>query len=381
MLFSTQYQMVKEALNGSSAMMATFMMVWMWYVLTAPGEHGPRHYMKAGALFGLAYLTHYGCGLLLPAMLIYVLFASASRKKLSAVLFLLAAVLVASPWLLRNALLVHNPFFTIDMYDIFMNTGYYPGFQVHRSFDSVPSPLGFAITHIPQLAVKAIDGLIELYKQWPTLIGLYVVPFFVLSLFVKPRDRSVLAARRLLVACAVIWTIGVSLGDQLPSHLLGLVPIMTVFAAGYMLHLINRAVTAPGRRAVLLVAIVLGAALPTGSALIRSATPVATGVPAQFVDMDAYIAKDAKLVSDCPWAVAWYGRRTAVWLPLTPRQLTQIDGKLGRVDAVFISRYAPQFATVNPVALARLLTQPGAAGGFHVARTYEGGDVLLVRGK
>lgn len=380
-LFSTQIEMVKQALSGSSTMMASFMMVSMWYVLTAPGDHGPRHYMKAGVLFGLCYLTHYACLLLLPAMLIYILFASARRKKLSAALFLVGAALVASPWLIRNMIVAHNPFFTIDMYDVFMNTGFYPGYQVHRSFDAVPSPLGFIITHIPQLAIKAVDGLIALYSQWPVLVGLYVLPFFVLSLFIKPRDGSVVATRRLLLACAVIWTLGVALGDQLPSHLVGLVPIMTVFAAGYMLHVINRAVASPGRRAALIVAIVIGAALPTGSALIRSATPTQTGTPAQFAEMDSYIPKNATLVSDCPWAVAWYGRRTAVWLPLTPRQLNQMDGKLGRVNAVFISRYAAQFATVDPVALARLLTQPGAAGGYHVARAYQGGDVLLVRGQ
>lgn len=380
-LFSTQFEVVKLALSGSSAMMATCLMIWFWYVLTAPGERGIGHYMKAGALFGLGCLTHYACALLVPAILVYVWYTRGKRGRLNPVGFVAGVLLVSSPWLIRNAVVAHNPFFSIAYYDVFMNTDLYPGYHIHRVFAAVPSPLGFAITHIPTLAAKSLAGFIEFYQQWPALVGLYVLPFFALSLFIKPRDGALVAARRLLLAFIVIWTLAVSLGDQTATHFISLVPMMTVFAAGYMLHVMNRAFSAPGRRALALAAIVICAALPTGWALIRSAAPAHAGVPSEFAEMDQTISNGANVVSDCPWAVAWYGRRTAVWLPLTSRQLTQMERKLGRIDAVFISRYAASFASVNPVALARLLTQQGAGGGFHVARAYPSGDVLLTRGR
>jgi 4-amino-4-deoxy-L-arabinose transferase-like glycosyltransferase len=379
-LFTTQYEVVRLALSGSSAMMVAFLMTWFWYVITAPGEHRPGRCFRAGALFGLCCLTHYACALLAPAVIVYLWCGRQKRSRLGPVLFLIGVLLVCSPWLARNAVVAHNPLFTISDYDVFVNTDLYPGYQVHRSFAAAPSPLGYAITHIPALAVKSLNGLAELYWQWPRLVGVYVLPFFVLSLFIKPRDGAFVAARRLLLAFIVIWTMGVSLGDQMPIHFAALAPIMIVFAAGYLLHITNRALSSPGRRVAVLAAIVLFAALPVGSALVKSTTPVHAGIPAQFTDMDQAIPADANVVTDCPWAVAWYGRRTAVWLPLNPRQLTQMERKIGRIDAAFISRYAASFASAGTVALPRLLTRPGAGGGFHVARAYPGGDVLLTKG-
>jgi len=378
-LFATQFEVAKVAVSGSSGMMAAFLAVWFWYVLTAPGEHGPRHYAKAGALFGLGCLAHYGFALLLPAVLVYVWFAGARRKGLGVVSFAAAALVVAAPWLVRNALVTGNPVFTASLYDILMNTDFYPAYSVHRTFGELPSPIGFAITHVPMLASKLLGGLLQLYYQWPQQIGLYVLPFFVLALFVRSKDRAAIAARRLLVACALIWTLAVALGDQAAEHLIGLIPIIVVFAAGSMLNVTNRLISSPLRATALVVAIVIFAALPTWLALARNVTPAPPGIPAMFADMDGFLPKNAIVASDCPWAVAWYGRRSAVWFPFDPRQLAQMEGKLGRVDAVFISRYAGSFASVDPAALAKLLTQEGAGYDFHVGRSYGEGGVLLVR--
>lgn len=378
-LFSTQFETAKLAVSGSSAMMAAFLTVWFWYLLTVPGEHGPRQYAKAGALFGLGCLAHYGLALLVPAVLIYVWFASARRKGLAVAAFAAAGLLVTLPWMIRNALVAGSPFFTVSEYDIFVNTDMYPAYGVHRVFGELPSPFGFAITHVPLLASKAVAGMLQLYYGWPQQIGLYVLPFFVLAMFVRLKDRHAIRVRRLLIACIIIWTLGIALGDQAGSHLIGLIPIATVFAAGCMLNVANRLTGSSGRATALIAAIVIFAALPTWLALARNVTPAPPGIPALFAEMDSILPKDAIVVCDCPWAVAWYSRRTAVWFPFDPRQLDQMEGKLGRVDAAFISRHAAAFASVDPVALAKLLTDKGAGYDFHVARAYPDGGVLLVR--
>ena len=378
-LFSTQFEVAKLAVSGSSAMMAAFLTIWFWYVLTAPGELGPRHYAKAGALFGLGCLAHYGLALLLPAVLVYVWFACAKRKGLGIALFVAASLLVSSPWMIRNSLVAGSPFFTASQYDIMINTDLYPAYGAHRIFGELPSPFGFALTHVPLLASKALGGLLQLYYQWPQQVGLYVLPFFVLALFARLKDRPAVAARRLLIASIIIWTLAVALGDQAGIHLIGLIPIVIVFAAGCMLSVTSRLIGSPGRATALLVAIVVFAALPTWLALARNVTPAPPGIPALFADMDGVLPKDAIVVADCPWAVAWYGRRIAVWFPFDPRQLAPMEGKLGRVDAAFLSRYAASFASVDPVALVRLLTRKGAGYEFHVARAYPDGGVLLIR--
>lgn len=380
-IYSTQFEAVKSSLTGTSQTMAALMMLLFWYVLTAAGGRGPRQYVKAGLLFGLCYLTHYSTMLLLVPVLIYIRFAAATRKALSITVFVAAALAVCSPWLVRNVLAMHNPFFTMSQYDIFINTVFYPNYDVHRTFASVPSPFLFAMTHVFQFGPKLLEGLGQMYWQAPALSGPYLLPFFLLSLFAKVRDGALLAARRLLLACIVVMLIGVALGDQQTLHLTMLAPLVTVFAAGYLLTVVQRTFSSPGRRLLVLAGIVIAAGLPAGLALEKSTAPTPEGIPAQFVEMDEIMSSEAVVMSDCPWAVAWYGRRTAVWLPLNPRQLAHIQEKLGPVDAVFVSRYAGNYAQASPAALVRLLTQPGAGGGFHVARAYQAGDVLLTSGR
>ena len=380
-LYSTQFELVKTALTGTSSTFAAMMLALFWYVLTAPGARTPRHYVKAGALFGLGYLSQYSMLLLLPAVLVYVWYSAKKRRGLAMLGFAIAAVAVASPWLVRNFLLMHNPIFTMSQYDLFISTIYYPSYDVHRTFAAVPSPVLFALTHLPPFLAKALEGLGQIYWQAPALTGMYVLPFFILSLFAKVKDDSAVAARRLLLACIAILTLGIALSDQQASHLASLAPVIVVFAAGYMLQVVQRAISAPFRRFAILALIVIGAALPAGLALSKSIAPTPQGIPAQFADMDKAVPSDAVVMSDCPWAVAWYGRRTAIWLPLNPRQLAQIQEELGAVDAVFVSRYAASYASVNPAALVRLLTQKGAGGGFRVTRAYQAGDVLLTSGR
>lgn len=380
-VYSTQFEIVKTALTGTSAPMAALMMLLFWYTLIAAGDRGPRQYLKSGALFGLCYLTHYSTLLLLPAVLVYVRTAARKRRGLSVVAFAAAAGLVCLPWLVRNTLISGNPIFTMSQYDMFINTVFYPGYNVHRTFAAVPSPPLFAMTHVLDFLGKMVEGLGQIYWQAPALVGMYVLPFFVLSLFARIKDDAMLAARRLLVAFILLMLAGVSLGDQQASHLAMLAPLVIVFAAGYLLQVTQRAFSAPGRRVLVIAAIVVAAGLPAGLALEKSTAPSSGGIPQQFVDLDTVVTSDTIVMSDCPWAVAWYGRRTAIWLPLNPRQLTQMQEKLGPIDAVFISRYAGNYASASPAALVRLLTQEGAGGGFHVARAYEPGDVLLTSGR
>lgn len=377
-VYSTGFEVVKSSIAGSSAMLAALSMMVFWYVLTSPGVKAPRYYLKAGMLLGLAGLAHYSSLLLLPPALVYVWYLAEERKRAAVWLFALGALVVCSPWLVRNLIVTGNPIFCLSQYDLLSKTDFYPGYNVYRTYAAVPSPVVFAGTHFGHLMEKLVNGLGDLYFQWPSLVGLYLFPFFVLSLVSRVRDRTLLAARRLLVAAAVILTLGVSVGDQAPAlHLFVLAPMMTVFAAGYLVNTFNRIVSAPVRRSLLIAAIVAGAALPTGLALSKSAIQPLHGIPTQFRDLDRIVPSDGTVVSDCPWAVAWYGRRAALWLPLNPRQLAQTEGELGSIDAVFVSRYAGSFASADPAALVRLLTKPGAGGGYRVARVYRSGDVLL----
>jgi len=378
-LFTTQVQTIRYAISGTNTMAATFFMLILWYVLIRPGEHSLLHYLKAGAVLGLCYLTEYSFALLIPVVLIYIYFTASPRRRISMGAFLVGAVLISMPWMTRNAILMHNPIFTVDQYDLMSNTNSFAGFDIYRSFDGAPSPIVFAVTHITDMIRKLVNGLVTMYWQWPTNAGVYVLPFFILSLFLRIEDKSLLALRRLLVAFIFLLTIAVCLGDQMPMHFEKLVPLITIFAAGFLLYMVDRLSISPTRRSAVIAFVVLGAALPTAVGLIGNTAPASAGRPPQFADIDASLSKSAVVVTDCPWAVAWYGRRKAVWLPLNPRQLSDIEGKVGRIDAAFVSRYASSFVAVDQVALVKQLSQLRGAQRFRVVRVYKSGDALLAR--
>lgn len=379
-LFATQIEIVKQAASGTNTMAVAFIMLLTWYTLSSPHARMPRRYLRIGALFGVGFLTQYSFALFVPIAAAYAYFTESKQKWLCIAMFLLGVLIISFPWLIRNTELMHNPLFTVDQYDLLMNTGSFAGFNIHRTCDELPLPIVFGVTHITELFHKLLNGLVLMYWQWPMIIGMYVLPFFILALFSRVDNKDILAQRRLLLMFMAIQTIGVCLGDQMSMHLVKIAPLAMVFAAGYLMIMCNRLPGSQARKAFLLTVIVIGAALPTGMGLIKSAEVLSVGnTPPQFVEMGTILPKNAVVVTDCPWAVAWYGRRKAVWLPLNPRQLSDIERKVGRINAVFVSRNAASFIAMDPVALIKQLTQLGGSDSFHVARVYKEGGVLLTR--
>ena len=48
--------------------------------------------------------------------------------------------------------------------------------------------------------------------------------------------------------------------------------------------------------------------------------------------------EDEVLVSDIPWAVAWYADRSAIWEPLEERDFLQINYDVKRVSGIYLTQ-------------------------------------------
>ena len=377
--FATGLECVRYSISGTSAMAGTFFMLWFWYALTAPGVRGAWQYSKAGAILGLCFLTEYSVLLLLAPVIIYVFCVESRRRAIYAISLVVGFTAVSSIWLVRNYLVMRNPFFTIDLFDLLMHTNSYPGYDIHRTFVDVPSIISFMIAHPAELASKFISGISVMYWQVPASVGLYVLPFFMLALFTKIDDPALLAQRRLLFALLAVQVIAISLGDQMSMHLIKFSPLVIVFASGYLLYMLQKSVPGQWKRGAILAAIVVGAAIPTGMELIGGAAPGQADAKPAAAQLERYLPQGVIVASDRPWAVAWQGRRRSIWLPLSLSQFNGIEESTGRIDAVFVSRYAAPFTTANTAVLLSDLSKLGKNDKFHVVRAFESGDVLLAR--
>ncbi len=75
-----------------------------------------KSWAYAGGLAGLAILTHfYGLPVLAVGLLALLLGRPSRRNFIGAAVFLCTALLVASPWLIRNILLLHDPLFPVPL--------------------------------------------------------------------------------------------------------------------------------------------------------------------------------------------------------------------------------------------------------------------------
>jgi hypothetical protein len=56
-----------------------------------------------------------------------------------------------------------------------------------------------------------------------------------------------------------------------------------------------------------------------------------------IAQISKWVQPDELMVTDIPWAVAWYGNRKSIWLPNTIEEFYQINDYHGRVVALYFS--------------------------------------------
>jgi len=108
---SLSFLLIDYSGNGAFyALQGSLYLVWILLAMR-PSTH--RRAVMMGALAGLAYLVNYQAIILLPISIVLAWFPGPVRFRdglLSAIIFTVAMSLVASPWLIRNAILVGDPF-------------------------------------------------------------------------------------------------------------------------------------------------------------------------------------------------------------------------------------------------------------------------------
>ena len=318
------------------------------------------HCFLAGLVLGLGMLTRYSFGFFVLPVAAFLLIWARPVRIAGPVVAVVTMLLVFSPWAVRNIQVVGNPFGSAA-YSVLEETSLFPGETLPRSLDfriirgsegTVSGIMGFG-TLAKEVGRKLTANLREIVqKDVPGLGSSWVIAFFLPGLLLSFMNPSIGRLRWFL-----LMTIPVALlvhagsksfrGSENPevngdAFLILIVPMIMVFGAGFFMVLLDQIIL-PFRQ--LRYAIQAGAVSLFSLALILHLMPprtVPVAYPPYFPPLFSQIGKwmrpEEMVMSDVPWAIAWYGGRKSMWLTLDSNEdFYFVNDSLKTVALVYVT--------------------------------------------
>jgi hypothetical protein len=280
----------------------------------------------AGLLVGAGLLTRYAFGWLIVPVVIFLWRFGGDRRTGLAGATLITFVLVVSPWMMRN-LAVSGTCFGTAGYAVMEGTSAFPGTRLMQSVNP-----DLTSAHFIQPYLRKFTENARLILQGDLLRvggGWVAIPFFA-GLLLGLRNLAARRLRYFTMMCLGVFAIvqalgktpGSSLSPELNSEnlLVLLTPLAVIFAVAFFLTLLGQMKTqSPQMSYVVVVLFSVIACQPLLAALLPPRnSPVAYPpyYPPEIQQVSDWMHPDELMMSDIPWAVAWYGRHQCVWLTL-----------------------------------------------------------------
>ncbi len=281
-----------------------------------------------GVLTGAGALTRYAFGWLIIPALIF-LFAFMSRRRGALALTALAAfVAVMTPWVLRNYQLSHAPF-GMAGYALYEGTPAFPGHSLERSLHP-----NLSLIDIGQLWQKFILNTRNILRdELPRMGGNWAGAFFLAGLLMRFKNPALGRLRVFALLCLPVLIVAQALGRTQWSEdspvinsenlLVVASPLVIIFGVSFFFTLLEQLEAAPAARYFMAGIFCVALCLPTALTFISTRANAVAYPPyyPPIIQKTAdWMKPDELVMSDVPWAVAWYGRRPAIWLTLNTQE-------------------------------------------------------------
>lgn len=283
-----------------------------------------------GAFVGVAALTRYSLAvLLLPVLVFFGAYFEAKRAPM--VLLALAAFAgVFAPWLQRNYEVCGTPFGTAG-YAIFAETERFPGSRLERAMNpaNAETPQDLKKVDLDEYWLKFRPNFTRLITdELPRLGGSWLAALFLAALLLRFNSPTLRRMRAFLLASLALLAVAQAFGrthlstaspDVNSENLLVLAaPLVFIFGVGLFAVLLDQLqLETPSQRGTavgLFLVVMCVPLLLTLTAPRRSAVAWPPYYPPFIAERAGWLAEKDLLMSDAPWAVAWYGRRDCAWL-------------------------------------------------------------------
>jgi hypothetical protein len=295
-----------------------------------PGSRGAGPVVLAalaGGLVALAGLTRYSFAWLIVPTVIFLATVPHPRRGLLAVWAVGMFVVVMGPWVVRNLLLSGAPFGTAG-FAVFQGTAWFPGDELERTLNPYFGGLEGA-----DYFGKLLVGVREIVgSELPRLGGSWVSAFFLVGLLVPFRSPTLGRMRWFLVVSLALF-IGVqalsrthltAASPEINSENLLAVfsPLVWMFGVGLFFVLIEPlGLPAAARYAVTGVFCLISCLPLILGLLVRPPTALSYPpyYPPWIQEKSNWLGDNDLLMTDMPWATAWYGDRQSIWWSLKLR--------------------------------------------------------------
>jgi tetratricopeptide (TPR) repeat protein len=323
----------------------------------------------AGVVCALATLTHYLFVLLALAVAVYYLL-TAERKWAALWRFGAGYVLMAAPWLIRNAILTGSPVFSLYGYELLTGLRQYPGATLWRGLEHVGNPFWYALLHPVGTGQKFLANLWHLRAAFLGVLEPIACLLFLAAWFNLKRGAGWRWLVKLTTGSLVIGIAGMCLLRPEPELLLAWAPVMAIVAAAQLNDWVALAIT-PERMAPTMVfdedlafpgekpgffyrinttkirsavarTVVYGtitgvAAFPMLYFLFGQSSPSVAGWENRIQTTQRLLPANGVIMSDNPEFVAWHFRRTAVLLCRQEPEVNWVEQKLDPISAFLVS--------------------------------------------
>ena len=305
--------------------------------------------LVAGALTALGMMTRYSFGwLIIPVAGFLAIFGGTRRGGL-AVAAMLAFSILVTPWIARN-LMVSGTYFGTAGYAAAEGTIGFPGTNLIRSLN--PELSGIYQHCVPVFSKKFLENSRAMFQNdLPRFAGWMGILFFA-GLLMRLRQNTARRLRFFLIMCLVVLFVVQALGrtnftyltpeTNSENLLVLLVPAGIIFGVVTFLTLLA-ALDLPTLQVRLgVIAILVAIAWqPLGSTLLPPhPSPVSYPpyYPPDIQKISGWMHEDELIMSDVPWAVAWYGDRQCAWTTInTQYTFFQFNDYLKPVHALYLT--------------------------------------------
>jgi hypothetical protein len=328
------------SVSGLSTMLLVVLFLLLaWCVVTIEQQHrentrSPAWFLTAGALTGLivgiGMLTRYSFGwLILPLAAYYAMFFGQRRAALS-LAAVLAATTVVAPWIVRNYNLSGTPFGTAT-FAVYQDTvPQFKGNKLER-YMSGDFELAQGKVETDQFLRKLFVNSADIVRHdLSNLASNWAAAFFLVGLMVPFLNPGLNRLRVFLLLSLLMLLIVQALGKSYLSaespeitseNLLVIVaPLVLVFGVAMFFLLLDQVnLPFPPTRTLVTAGFGVVVCAPLVFAMLPPRSfPIAYPPywPPLVQDVAGWMQPEELMMSDMPWAVAWYGNRKCLWATL-----------------------------------------------------------------
>ncbi len=318
--------------------------------------------LTLGLLAGFGTLTRYSFGWIIIPVTVFLILFTGKRGMGHALAAVAGFGLMVTPWALRNIVVCGEPF-GVASYLVAEQTPPFPDFLLEQQLHPTVANIFILDNYIHKLLANlrpiVVNDLSKLGGSWAGML-------FLTGLLMSFRGFAARRMRYFLMLCLGTFMVVEAVGRTMLSDLtpdinsenlvILLVPMILIYAVvfflqfaggthsrgGFMVNFLEKQTVPVGQlRYVVAGFFTIIACLPLLYTLIGpKASPYAYPpyYPPDIQKVSSWMRDDELIMSDVPWAVAWYGHHQCIWLTGDAQeQFYALNDYLRPVQAIFLT--------------------------------------------